>query len=78
MGMEVSSTILNLDTVDGGELLASKFFRFFPRKKAPTVHWVKGWLGPRTSLDAVEWRKSLAPLRNRTPVPRSSSRSLIK
>jgi hypothetical protein len=30
-----------------------------PRKRAPTTHWIGGWLGPRADLDAVEKQKVL-------------------
>jgi hypothetical protein len=29
--------------------------------------WIRGWVGPRAGLDAVERQKSLAPAGNRTP-----------
>jgi hypothetical protein len=30
-----------------------------PNEVAPIVHWMEGYLDPRTRLDAVEKRKSL-------------------
>jgi hypothetical protein len=30
------------------------------RGKEPSTHWIGGWVGPRTDLDAVEKRKFLA------------------
>jgi hypothetical protein len=30
-----------------------------PGERAPGAHWIGGWVGPRTGLDAVEKRKFL-------------------
>jgi hypothetical protein len=27
--------------------------RFIPKENAPGTHWIGGWVGPRTVLDAV-------------------------
>jgi hypothetical protein len=43
--------------------LASRPGRFTPGKRSPSTHWIGGWMGPRTDLDDVERRKSLALLR---------------
>jgi hypothetical protein len=43
----------------GGELSASRLGRFTPRKRASATHWIKGWVGPRTSLDDVEKKETL-------------------
>jgi hypothetical protein len=32
---------------------------FIPRERAPSTHWIGGWVGPRVGLDAVEKRKIL-------------------
>jgi hypothetical protein len=34
--------------------------RFTPEEKAPGTHWIGGWMGPRASLDAVEYRVSIS------------------
>jgi hypothetical protein len=31
--------------------------RFTPGERAPGIHWIGGWVGPRTGLDDVERRK---------------------
>jgi hypothetical protein len=47
-----------LDPVlDGGERLSSRPGRFTPRERAPGIHWIGGWVGPRAGLDAVVYRK---------------------
>jgi hypothetical protein len=38
--------------VDGGEWSASRPFRF-----TPGTHWIGGWVGPRSGLDAMMKRK---------------------
>jgi hypothetical protein len=42
---------------DGGDWPASRLGRFTPRERAPGTHWIGGWVGPRTVLDAVVKRK---------------------
>jgi hypothetical protein len=37
-----------------------------PRVSAPGTHWIGGWVGPRTVLDAVVERKIPAPVETRT------------
>jgi len=32
---------------------ASHPSRVTPRERAPGTHWIGGWVGPRTGLDAV-------------------------
>jgi hypothetical protein len=51
----------------GGEWSASRPCRFTPRVKAPSTHWIGGWVGPRAGLDDVE--KILDPTGTRTPTP---------
>jgi hypothetical protein len=41
----------------GGEWSASRPGRFTPMEKSPGTHWIGGWVGPRTVLDAVVKRK---------------------
>jgi hypothetical protein len=54
--------------IDGGEWSASRPDRFTPRERAPGIHWIGDWVGPRASLAAVEKKKkSLAPTGNWTP-----------
>jgi len=39
--------------LDAGERSASRRGRFYPTERASGTHWIGGWLGPRSSLDAV-------------------------
>jgi hypothetical protein len=43
----------------GGEWSASRPRRFAPGERALGTHWIAGWVGPRTGVDAVEKRKFL-------------------
>jgi hypothetical protein len=44
-----------------------------PGQNVPFTHWLWGCVGPGASLDAVEEKKNLASLRNRTLIPYPSS-----
>jgi len=44
--------------LDGGEWSASRFGRFIPRERAPGIHWIGCWVGPRADLDKVAKRKT--------------------
>jgi hypothetical protein len=57
--------------LDGGEWSASRPGRFTRRERAPDTHWIGGWMGPRTVLDAVVKRKIPSPRRE------SNHRTLI-
>jgi hypothetical protein len=43
----------------GGEWLASHLGRFTPGERAPSTHWIGGWVDPRAGLDDVERTKFL-------------------
>jgi hypothetical protein len=58
-GVEVR--ILDLGTLDGGEWSVSRPGRFTPRERAPVIHWIRGWVGPRAVLDKVVKRKIPSP-----------------
>jgi len=47
--------------LDVGEWSASSPSHFTPRVRATNIHWIRGWMGPGTSQDAVVKRK-LQPL----------------
>jgi hypothetical protein len=65
-----SSTHSLTSALDGGEWSASRPGHFTPRKRAPRIRWIGGWVGPRAVLDAVVKRKIPSPCR--TLEPRSS------
>jgi hypothetical protein len=46
-------------TLDGVEWSASHLGRFTPLERAPGTHWIRGWVGRRTGVDALEERKTL-------------------
>jgi hypothetical protein len=52
------SSIYSLTSaLDGGEWSALRLRRFTPRERAPSTHWIGGWMGPWAILDAVVKRK---------------------
>jgi hypothetical protein len=42
-----------------GEWSASRPSRFTPGERALGMHWIGGWVGPRTGLDDMKKRKFL-------------------
>jgi hypothetical protein len=62
-----SSTHSLTSALDGGEWSASLPGRFTPRGRTPGTHWIGGWVGPRTVLDAVVKRKIPSLLRESNP-----------
>jgi hypothetical protein len=64
-----------------GEWSASRLGRFTPKERAPGIHWIGGWVGPRAVLDAVVNRKIPSPHREsnpRTPIVQPVAVWLIK
>jgi hypothetical protein len=41
-----------------GEWSPSHPSHFSPGERAPGMHWIEGWVGPRASLDPMEKRKN--------------------
>jgi hypothetical protein len=64
-----SSTHSLTSALDGGDWSASRPGRFTPRERTPGTHWIGGWVGRRTVLDAVVKRKFPVPSGNRTLGP---------
>jgi hypothetical protein len=52
-----SATHFLTSALDGGKWSALRPGRFTPRERAPGIHWIGGWVGPRAVLDAVVNRK---------------------
>jgi hypothetical protein len=48
-----NSTHYLTSELDGGEWSASRLGRFNPRERVPGTHWIGGWVGHRTGLEAV-------------------------
>jgi hypothetical protein len=57
----------------GGEWSASGPGRFTPGERVPGIHWIGGWVGPRTGMENVEKKKILDPTGTRTPTSRPSN-----
>jgi hypothetical protein len=52
---------------------------FTPRERASGIHWIGGWVGPRTGLDTVVKRKIPSPCwdsNHRSSIPQSSAITL--
>jgi hypothetical protein len=66
-----SSTHSLTSALDVGEWSASRSGRFTPRERAPGIHWIGGWVGPRAVLNVVVKIKIPSPRResnSRTPI----------
>jgi len=55
--VEVQFHIFLTSTLDGGEWPASCPGCLTPRERAPSIHWIGGWVRTRADLDAVMKRK---------------------
>jgi hypothetical protein len=64
--------------LDGGEWSASRPGRFTAGETEPVNHWIGGWVGPRASLDTVEYRKIPCPCRKSNPSRPAHSPSLYR
>jgi hypothetical protein len=53
--------------LDGGEWSTSRPGRFTPRERALSTHWIGGWVGPKSVLDAVVKRKIPSSRRESNP-----------
>jgi hypothetical protein len=54
-----------ISALDCGDRSDSRPGRFNPVKNTPGTHWIGGWVGPRTGLDAVEKRKAFPCLESK-------------
>jgi len=52
--VEVYLHISSTSTLDEGELLAISSGRFIPEERAPSTHWIGGWMDSRAGLDTTE------------------------
>jgi hypothetical protein len=61
-------TVLSFMTsvIDGDKLLASRSSRFTTGERAPSAHWLGGWVGPVTGLDAME-KRNMFPYKETNP-----------
>jgi hypothetical protein len=53
--------------LDGGKWSASRSGRFTTRERAPSTHWIGGWVGSKAGLEAVVKRKIPSPCRDSKP-----------
>jgi hypothetical protein len=52
--VDVLIHVFLISALFGGEWSASRPGRLTPGERVPCNHWIGGWVGPRTGLDAVE------------------------
>jgi hypothetical protein len=57
-GVDIYIHVFLTSPLLGSEWSASRPGRFAPRGEVSSIHWIEGWVGPRTDLDGVERRKS--------------------
>jgi hypothetical protein len=62
-----SSTHSLTSALEGGEWWASRHGRYNPMVRAPGIHYIGGWVGPRAGVDAVMKRKVPSPRRESNP-----------
>jgi hypothetical protein len=60
-GVEVYLHAFLTSALDGGQWSASRLGRFTPKERAPSTHWIGGWVGPRAVLDTAVKRKIPTP-----------------
>jgi hypothetical protein len=46
----------------GNEWSALRPDRFIPEERAPSTHWIGGWVGPKAGIDDMEKRKFFTPM----------------
>jgi hypothetical protein len=65
--------------LNGGEWSASRLDYFTPRERSPATHWIGGWVGSRTVLNAVV-KREIPSLRResnlRTPIVQPVAQSV--
>jgi len=66
-GVEVWRHAFLTSALDAGEWSASRPGCFTLGKRSSDTHWVGGWVGLGTSLDAVAKREIPCPLRKSSP-----------
>jgi hypothetical protein len=62
-GVDVQTHVFLTSALAEGEWSASRPGRFTPGERAPSIHWIGGWVSPRSGLDAM--KKKEISCRNR-------------
>jgi hypothetical protein len=60
-GMMIQLHVFLTSELDGSECSASRPSRFTSKERTDGTHYIRGWVGPRASLDAVANRKIPSP-----------------
>jgi hypothetical protein len=53
-GVDVETHVSLTSALVGGEWSASRPGRFTPGERAPSTHWIGGWVDSRAGLDDME------------------------
>jgi hypothetical protein len=53
-GVNVCTHVFLTSELVGGDWSASRPRRFTPGERAPSTHWIGGWVGPRAGLEDKE------------------------
>jgi len=61
IGVKAQLNAFLISPLDGSKLSGSSSGRFNPGKIAPGTHYIRGWMCPGASLDAVAKRKFPPP-----------------
>jgi hypothetical protein len=79
-GVEVHTHVFLISTLVGGEWSASRPTHFTPGKRAPNLHSIWVWIGPRVGLgDMEKWKFLLPPGLELRPLGRPArSQSLYR
>jgi hypothetical protein len=54
------------------------FLSLIPQGKRPDIHWIGGWMGSKSGVDAVEWRKISSSVQESYHVHQTRSLSLCQ
>jgi hypothetical protein len=57
-GVDVYIQVFLTSALVGDEWSTALPGRFTPGERVLSIHWIRGWVGPRTGLDDMERRKS--------------------
>jgi hypothetical protein len=60
-GVETEIYVFLISALVRGKWPSSHPNHFTPAERDPDIHWIEGWVGPRTGLDNIK-RRNILPL----------------